>query len=144
MDYKKDCEERLRKYAKADETLSILHERLEKMSMHGKPCDIKAIDFQKIGHCNMTSDALDDLVEVQHILKQINNLESEKEIINKVLKKIKSDNKEHYNFLQLKYIQDIPMNIVADKLGYSDRSSRTIYKIKDKALKNFAMYFWGE
>ncbi len=144
MDYKKDCEERLRRYAKAEETLELLNKRLEKASMHGKPADISAIDFSKIGHSNMSKDALDELIEVQHILKQIHNIESEKEIIDKVLKNIKNDNKENYNFIQLKYIQDIPMNIVAEKLGYSDTSNKTIYKIKDRALKNFSLYFWGE
>ncbi len=143
MDYKKDCEERLRRYAKVDETLEILNDRLERVKMNGKPSNVKAIDFQKIGHCTMTTDALNDLVEANHILNQINKLNSDKEIIKKVLNKIKYNNSEDYTFIEYRYLKDLPMNIVSEKLGYSDNSSRTIYKIRERALKNFIMYYWG-
>lgn len=141
MDYKKDCEERLRRYAKADETLEILNKRLNKLSMYGKPNELGAIDFSKVGHSSGSKEAFDTLMEAQHIIKQIHTIEDDKEIVAEVLNKVKSSSNEDYSFLNLKYIKNIPMSIVAEKLGYSDKSGKTIYKIKDRALKNFSLYF---
>ena len=141
MDYKKDCEERLRRYAKADETLEILNKRLNKLSMYGKPNELGAIDFSKVGHSSGSKEAFDSLMEVQHVIKQIQNLEDDKEIIAEVLDKMKKSHKEDYKLVDLRYLQNLPMSITAEKLGYSDTSLRTVYKIKDRALKTFAMYF---
>ncbi len=144
MDYKKDCEEKLRKYVKTEETLKLLHERLEKISMQGKPADISAIDFSKTGHSSMFSDAMQDLVEAKHILNQIHKVESEKEIVDKVLNLIKRDNKEDYDFIELRYFKNKSLEETISMLGYSNKSNKTVYKIKDRALNNFCMYYWGK
>lgn len=141
MDYEKDCEERLRKYARTEETLAILNKRLDKITMHGKPGEIKAIDFSKIGHASMTSDAMQDLVEAKHILNQINRVKDEQEIIKIVLDKIKKNNKEDYKFIDFRYLQDYPLDKVNELLGYS--SPKVVYKIKERAIKNFVVYYWG-
>ncbi len=144
MDYKKDCEERLRKYAKFDETISFLEARLSKVKLHGKPGEIKAIDFSKIGHASMTSDAMQDLMEAKHIMNQINKVKEEKEIIDLVLNKIKRNNKKDYKFIENKYFKNLSIEETSINLGYSSSSLKTIYKIKDRALNNFCTYFWGE
>ena len=141
MDYKKDCEERLRKYARTEETLAVLEKRLDKVKLHGMPGELGAIDFGKIGHCSMTSDAMDDLIEAKHLMAQINRVRDEKEIMDIVLDKVKKNNKEDYKFIDLRYFQNYPMSIVSEKLGYSDNSTRTIYKIRERAIENFELYF---
>ncbi len=142
MDYEKDCEERLRKYARTEETLAVLNKRLDKITMHGRPGDLKAIDFSKIGHCSMTSDAMQDLVEARHIMNQIHKVKDEKAIIDSVLDKVKKNNKEDMKFIDFRYLQGNPMERVNELLGYS--SPKVVYKIKDRALKNFTLYYWGE
>ena len=109
--------------------------------MNGRPGGIKAIDFQKIGHCSMTSDAMSDLVEAKHIITQINKLKDEKEIISTVLNKVKNNSKEDFKFIDYRYLQDNSLEKTNELLGYS--SLKTIYKIKDRALTNFIMYYWG-
>lgn len=143
MDYIKDVEERLRKYKNAEETIINLNNRLKKLSMRGCPREVSAVDFSKIGHGSCSNEAFNDLVEVQHLMKQINNIEDDKEIIENTLNIIKRDNKEDYDFIDLKYLQELPMDQVAVKLGYSSSSNRTIYSIKDRALSKFALLYWG-
>lgn len=141
MDYEKDCEERLRKYARTSETLAVLEKRLDKIKMHGCPGELSAIDFGKIGHCSMTSDAMQDLIEAKHLMAQINKVKDEKEIMDIVLEKVKKNNKEDYKFIDYRYLQENPMDKVNEMLGYS--SPKVVYKIKDRAIKNFELYFWG-
>ena len=81
---------------------------------------------------------------MQHIIKQIDKIKDEKEIIHNILAKIKIKNKEEYKFIELRYLQDNTLEDTARILGYSSNSKHTIYSIKDKSLKKFAMYFWGE
>ena len=144
MDYKKDCEERLIKYSNIEETLKNLNNRLNKLSMRGCPRDVNAVDFSKIGHTSGGNEALNDMVEVQHILKQINKLKIEEELINDTLQIIKNECEEDYKFINYKYLDKLSMDQVANKLGYSQNSHNTIYSIKDRALAKFAFYYWGE
>ena len=144
MDYKKDIEERLIKYSHAEETLKNLNNRLNKLSLRGCPRELGAIDFSKIGHGTMSNEAFNDVIEVQHILKQINKIKIEEELIRDTLEIIKNENEEDYNFISFKYFDKLSMDQVATKLGYSQNSHHTIYSVKDRALSKFAYLYWGE
>lgn len=143
MDYFKDAEERLKKYSNASQTLDNLKLRLERIKLNG-PKDIKAVDYSKIGKSNFSRDALNELVEAQHITRQIVKLESEVLVIDKILEQIKEKSLEQYKFINLRYVENKNLDKVAADIGYSSNSKHTIYTLRDNALKSFVTLYWGE
>lgn len=144
MDYFKDIENKLKEFSMIDEKLLLLNERLNKAQMRGCPKDITAIDFSKIGHGSGGNEAMHDLVEVQHILKQIKKVEDEKEIINNILNIFKTNYQEEYNFIRVRYLENNTMDETATKLGYSINSKQSLYALKDRSVNRFLGYYWGE
>lgn len=143
--YQKDAEEKLRKYATIEITLSNLNKRLKKLQMISAPRDITAVDFSRVGNgSSRRKDAIDELMEVRTLTQKINELQNEQETITDVLDQIKNTNKENYNFICFRYLENNSIEDTADLLGYSKSSNHTIYSIKEKALDNFLWLYYGE
>lgn len=144
MNYYKDAEDLLNKYRTADVTLENLNKRLEKLKMLGKPKEINAINFDAIKGGSGSKDAIQLFAEVQHVMKQIQKLEDDKENIKNVLKNIKVQNKVCYDFLKARYLDNKTLEDVSEVIGYSSNSKASLYGLKDKALGMFIRFYWGE
>lgn len=144
MNYYKDAEDLLNKYRTADVTLENLNKRLEKLKMLGKPKEINAINFDAIKGGSGSKDAIQLFAEVQHVMKQIQKLEDDKENIKNVLKNIKVQNKVCYDFLKARYLDNKTLEDVSEIIGYSSNSKASLYGLKDKALGMFIRFYWGE
>ena len=61
------------------------------------------------------------------------------------LEQIKKEDEILEKFIKLKYITEYKksMREIAKKLNYSENSNHTIYDIKKKALKEFAVLYFG-
>lgn len=148
MDHKiyiKDAEEKLRKYSTMEETLKNLRKKLEKLKYSSSPKEITAVDFSRVGNgSSKRKDALEEFIEIKQLIKKINQLQGEQELISDVLEQIKNTNKENYDFICLRYFDNNSLQQTSELLGYSMNSHSTIYTIKDNALDNFIWFYYGE
>lgn len=137
----KEIEERLRNYNNIDFMLTMLSQKLDRVKMKGSPRDISAVDFEKIGHGSGASgNAISILKETNEIINKINELEFERATIKQVVEKIKSESEEEYKFIYYYYFMQESIQDVAEELGYSYNSKKTIYYKKSLILEKLDKY----
>lgn len=137
----KEIEQRLRDFSNIDFVLSMLSQKLDRVKMKGSPRDISAVDFGNVGRGSGASgNALSILKETNEIINKINELEFERATINQVLEKIKSESEEDYKFIYYYYFMQEPIQEVAEELGYSYNSKKTIYYKKSLILEKLDKY----
>lgn len=147
MDYIKETEKILKNHGKLNIALGNLNKRQENLIRSGVPTEIGAIDYSKpaIQHTNYSKDTLNQMCELAVISEEIKETKNEIKLVDKILQQIKKQDEISYNFLYIKYVKNnkISMREVADKLGYSPDSSDTVYRIKEKALIEFSILYFG-
>lgn len=147
MDYIKESEEILKNHRKLNNALNNLNTRKHKLFLKGVPQDIRGIDYSRpaIQHTDYAESTINQMLEMIEINKQIAETQEEMQLVDNILKAIKEEDKELEKFLRLKYITEYKKSMaeIADVLGYSKESRKTIYNIKDRALKEFAIRYFG-
>jgi len=147
MNYIKESEEVLKNYAKLNKALDNLKIRQEKLLYKTGPKELGAIDYSRpvIQHTDYSEDAVNQICELSDVNRQIKETEEEIKLVNSILEDIKLQDILLHNFIKIKYINKtkLGMRDVAGELGYSTESNYTIYNIKDKAMKEFALRYFG-
>lgn len=147
MNYLKESEKILENYRKLYTALANLKERQEKLVRSGMPGEVKAIDYSKpaIQHQAYSKDTINQLCEVATVSNEIKETKKEMKLVSKILKQIKKEDEILYKFLAIKFIKKpkISMKKIAEELGYSPDSNDTIYKIKERALTEFSILYFG-
>lgn len=147
MNYIKESEEVLKNHGKLNKALKNLEKRQEKLLYKTQPKEIGATDYSRpaIQHTDYSEDAVNQICELADINKQIQETEEEMKLVKNILEDIKLQDMLLYDFLKIKYIEKpkLGMREVAEELGYSPESNKTIYSIKHKAIKEFAIRYFG-
>jgi len=147
LNYIKESETILKNYRKLLLSIKNLEDRRDELLKKGGPEEIKSQNYTKpsIQKFNYSDDTFNQICEVADLNNQIKETKREVILVNKILKQIKNEDEKIYEFIKIKYVKEpkISMNCVAEKLGYSPDSNDTIYKIKEKALKEFAILYFG-
>ena len=111
------------------------------------PKELGVVDYSRpsIQKQNYSDDTIAQICEITQINNQIKETENDMEIIEKILEQIKKEDKILEKFLILKYIEKPHYNLgkISKELGYSEDSNHTIYDIKNKALREFAIRYFG-
>lgn len=147
MNYIKESEEVLKNHRKLYSALQTLNKRKTKLIYKTAPKIPGAISYDNpaIQHMDYSEDTINDICEIMDINRQIKETEEEMKIVNNILKEIKEDDEVLEKFIQLKYIKEYKksMGEIAQELGYSPESNKTIYNIKSRALKEFVVRYFG-
>ena len=147
MNYIKECEEILKAHRKLYFALETLEKRRSKIIENGVPKDIAAIDYDKVAiqHMDYSEDTMKDIYQLLDINGQIKETKEEMKLVDDILEDIDNEKPELCKFLKLKYITDYKKSVgeIAKILGYSQESTKTIYNLKNEALKGFAIRYFG-
>lgn len=147
MNYIKEAEDILKNYRKLNESIENLKNRRNNLIYKSRPKELGAVDYSKpsIQRQNYSNDTLTQICEITQINKQIKETEADMKIVESILKQIKKEDKTLERFLTLKYIERPKDNLgkISKELGYSEDSNHTIYDIKNKALREFAIRYFG-
>jgi hypothetical protein len=147
MNYIKESEEILKNYRKLNSSLNYLQNRKNKIVKKGFPRDVAGIQYDKpaIQHQDYSESTINQMCEIMEINSQIEETQSEMELVSDILKEIKKEDELLYKFIQLKYITDYKksMKEIAVLLNYSENSNHTIYDIKNRAVKEFSILYFG-
>ena len=147
MNYIKESEEILKNHRKLNTSLNNLYHRRDKIVKSGFPRELMGSSYDKpaIQHMAYSESTINEVCEIMEINAQIKETEEEMQLVNNILEQIEKEDKILWQFIRLKYITDYKksMREIAKRLNYSENSNHTIYDIRNKALKEFAILYFG-
>lgn len=147
MNYIDECEEILKSHRKLYFALQTLEKRKLKIIEKGIPAELAGIDYSRpaIQKFDYSEDVMKDIYELMDINAQIGETKLDMKLVDDILEDINKENEELCKFLKIKYITDYKKSLseIAKILGYSQESTKTINNIKKKALKEFAIRYFG-
>lgn len=147
MNYIKEAEDILKNHRKLKDSLKNLEKRKEHILYKSRPKELGAIDYSKpsIQKHSYSDDTINQICEITQINNQIKETEADMQIVENILKQIKNEDSILEKFLTLKYIDKPKENLgkISRQLGYSEDSNHTIYDIKNKALREFTIRYFG-
>ncbi len=147
MNYIKEAERIIKSYNGLKESIENLNNRKLYLVYKSRPKELGAVDYSKPGiqKHNYSDNTINELCEISQIIESIEKTEAEINIIENILEQIKKEDELLERFLRIKYIENPKDNIkkIAKELGYSEESNHTLYDIKAKALRAFALRYFG-
>ena len=147
MNYIKESEEILKNHRKLNTSLNNLYHRRDKIVKSGFPRELMGNSYEKpnIQHTAYSDSTINEVCEIMEINAQIEETKEEMQLVNDILEQIKVEDEVLEKFIRLKYITDYKrsMREIASKLNYSENSNHTIYDIRNRALKEFAILYFG-
>lgn len=147
MNYIKESEEILKNHRKLNTSLNNLYHRRDKIVKSGFPRELMGNSYEKpnIQHTAYSDSTINEVCEIMEINAQIEETKEEMQLVNDILEQIRVEDDVLEKFIRLKYITDYKrsMREIASKLNYSENSNHTIYDIRNRALKEFAILYFG-
>ncbi len=142
MDYFKEAEAVLSSRGKLDVALLDLRSKLEFALESDKPKEPSAIDYRRgFSDRAYVSSTLEDLLKVSELSRRVKITERKIADIDCALSRM--ENKQHRDILKLWYIEGLKMEDVAGELGYSPFSKQSLYNLRNAAVFEFALYYFG-
>jgi len=139
----KEAEELLVNYS--DLKYSIERMESEIYRLGGKPKDIKAVRYDRVGSRTQydQDDTLNTLFKIKKLAEMKRRTEEKIKQIDQVLEDIGKDPEYalYKEVLTLWYIENLPKDLIGDEIGYSSRKS--VYMLRNKAIKKFAIMLFG-
>lgn len=146
MDYVREAEKVLYHYRDLKFALQNLEHQIEKLIFQSAPADAKGANIEITGiKSGYHDDAYNSLFKLKVLTENWDKTEEEIKKIDSLLDAIeKEPGCEYYTqVLRLWYIEKIPKEEIAGLIGYSPASRQSIYNIKDKAIRKFAVMYFG-
>lgn len=146
MDYVREAEKVLYHYRDLKFALQNLEHQIEKLIFQSAPADAKGANIEITGvKHSRHDDALNTLFKLKVLTENKEKTAAELKKIDQLLDAIERDpDCEYYaQVLRLWYIERTPKEEIAGLIGYSPASRQSIYNIKDKAIRKFAIMYFG-
>ncbi len=141
MNYIEEAKTLLESVPHLEQAIKNLSARLERVAVKGKPNEVGSIDFSKtFSDSHALNDTLNELLEVNRLRKEILTTEWRLQDILDVLAQLEESER---SILELWYVKGLSKEKIAEELHYSASSVKEIYKLRNKALFDFAVLYFG-
>jgi hypothetical protein len=147
MDWIREAESVLRHYRDLTYALKNLNHQIARLTWKGTPHELTAAPIDQVGvsGSGYSDDAMN--IAYQLMMLQQSKKETQEEIkrIDNILAGLDdAPGCENYSqVLKYRYIEQYPMEEVAGLLNYSANSRRSVYGIKNQAIRKFAVRYFG-
>lgn len=139
MNYFKAAEQVLFSVPTLERALENLKRREERLVQSGAPREPGAIDYSKpFTDSHFVSDTLNELLELAEVTKNINETKAELSEINSIIEQMQG---EHKKLVRLWYLERKPKEAVMEAMFVESLS--TIYDLRNKAVAEFALLYYG-
>lgn len=143
MNYIKEAEKYLRHYRDLQHSIDYMNKKISKLTWEGLPDGYKKnITIDDMPH---GSKFKDEMYNIAFELKTFQRMkeETEKELkeMDSILNKLAKEDSNYEKVLRYWYIEKKPKEEIAELIHYSSRT--TIYEIKGKAIRKFAVMIFG-
>lgn len=141
MNYIEESKTLLESVPSMEQAVKNLRTRLDRASLKGKPGEVGSIDFSKgFSDTKALNDTLEDMLEVNRLSKELTATKWKLQDIYDVLDQLEDEEK---LILELWYVKGLPKEEIAEELHYSPSSLKGIYSLRNQALFNFAILYFG-
>ncbi len=143
MNYIQEAEKRLRYYRDLENSITQMNKDVARIIARSSPSELNAVAMDITGiHCSKVDEAYNVLFELQTLRESIERTEQELESIKSILDDISQEPEcRHYGrVLYLWYVQRVDREDIAREIGYT---SRHVYRLKDDAIRKFAVRILG-
>lgn len=144
LNYIREAENRLWYYRDLQRSVDEMSQRIGKLISKAGPADLSAMVLDGSGvHSQRVDDTLNILFEIQKLTELRKETKEALSEIDSVLTRINGepDCKFYGTVLRMWYIERIPKEDIAEKIGYSSR--RSVYQIRARAIRKFAVMLFG-
>lgn len=144
MNYIREAENYLYYYADMYRSLERMEQEICKLVAQAGPRDMKSATLDETGiKAGHQDETINILFKLQKLTENREKTKQELEKIDKILEEISKDpGCELYGTVLRKwYIERVPKEDIAKEIGYSSRQS--IYSLRAKAIRKFAVQFFG-
>lgn len=139
MNYFKATEQLLSSVPTLEQALENINSRLQRLTESGKPHDVRAVDLKKeFSTARAANDALEDCLAVVECKRNRDDTQGKLDDIMRVLEQLPDESKK---LLELWYIKQYPKHDIMSEMYIE--SSATIYKLRNKAVAEFALMYYG-
>jgi hypothetical protein len=144
MNYIREAENVLWYYRDLYQSIELLTKRIGKLISNAGPSDISAMVLDDTGiRSKKVDDALNVLFEIQKLTELRKETQEAIADVDKILNGFENEADCKYYGIVLRkwYIERVPKEDIAREIGYS--SKQTIYDIKNRAIRKFAVMLYG-
>lgn len=144
MNYIREAETVLWHYNDLYKSLTNLDRQISKLVRRSGPSELNAISIEPTGvHGSRNDNTYNLLFELKTLTESREQTVKELSVVNELLDNISAEqNCELYGQVLRKwYIEKIPKDDIAHEIGYATK--RSVYDIKNKAIKKFAVQLFG-
>ncbi|VBB05588.1 rna polymerase sigma factor region 3/4 [Lucifera butyrica] len=143
MDCIREAENYLRYYRELKQSIEHSNYMIERLVMKTAPADASAIRLEPTGiHAARPNNTLNQIYQLQKWQEMKDRTLEEIEKVDRVLDSICQDHgcERYKDILVMWYVEKLDREDIASKLGYSRRS---IFYLKDKAIRKFTVSLFG-
>jgi len=139
IDYFKAAETTISSLPNLKRSIPLLEKRLARLTEAGVPKEPSGVDFTKsYVDSHHVNDTLNELLAVAETQREINATQAEISEIEKALSELPEDQQK---VVTLFYIDKLSATAIAERLFVE--SEKTVYKIRNKGVANFAVLYYG-
>ena len=139
MDYIKEAENYLKHYASLRKSVSHARYMIDKLMMKSCPGEVSAVNNDITGvSAQHPVNTLQEMYELQQWQKIVTDNEHEIKHISDTLESLEDKEK---LILEMWYVNKMQAIDIMNEFEYDER--RSVYNLKSKALKNFAINLFG-
>ena len=146
MNYIREAEKYLWYYRDLQYSLKQLDREIERLKMEGAPRDIKALNYDGMPHGQIYQDSMYNIAfKLQLCLRSREETLKELQEIDQILEDISKEKgcEDYGKVLRMWYIEKRTKEEIAEALNYSTASRQSIYQIRDRAIRKFAIRKFG-
>lgn len=144
MNYIREAENILWYYRDLYRSIEQMSSRISRLISKAGPSDLSAMVLEGSGvHSQRVDDTLNILFEIQMLTESREETKEILDEVDRILNKFDNepDCKYYGTVLRKWYIERIPKEDIAREIGYSSKQS--VYDIKNRAIRKFAVMFFG-
>jgi DNA polymerase/3'-5' exonuclease PolX len=143
MNYIQEAEKRLRHYRDLENSIEQMNRDIARIVSRSSPSELNALAMDVTGiRSSKVDEAYNVLFELQTLRDSINSTTEEIADIKDILKEISREKDCHLygKVLYLWYVKRAEKDDIAREIGYT---ARHVYRIKDEAIRKFAVRILG-
>lgn len=141
MNYIQEAEKLLRNYRNLKYSLDRIETEIAKLKWSGMPMPAKAITYDSQPGGSFHQDEMFNIAyKIQCYMEMKLSTETEIEEIDVLLRDLDQEYEHYGTILKFWYVEKKGRDEIAEELGYG---VRYIYKLKDKAIRVFAVRLFG-
>lgn len=146
MNYIREAENYLRYYRELQQSILHANRMIAKLTWQGAPRDAGAVNMDVTGiRASKPVNTLNQIYQLQKWQEMRERTQVEIDKVEESLSVVSVDPgcERYRDVLVMWYVDKLDKEAIAEEIGYSQTSRKSVYEIKNRAIKKFAVSLFG-